>query len=125
MVVWNAETGKPIRKFTGHNGYIKSVKFSPNDKYIISSSFDGSVRIWDIETGYWTAFITSKENQQWLVFNSDGYWDSSPNGGDFVAMVNGMDTWNIDQFAVKNNRPDLILKGLGSTNTALIAHYQN
>lgn len=124
VIVWDTQTAKPIRKFTGHGGSILSVKFSPDDKYVISSSSDRSIRIWNVVSGHWTSFITSSDNQQWLVFNSDDYWDSSPNGGDFVAMVNGVDTWNIDQFAVKNNRPDLILSGLGSSNTTLIEHYK-
>jgi hypothetical protein len=40
-----------------------------------------------------------------------------------VAMVQGMDCWNIDQFAVKNNRPDIIVSRLPDPDPELIAHY--
>jgi hypothetical protein len=38
-------------------------------------------------------------------------------------MVKGMDVWNIDQFAVKNNRPDLLLRKLPDPEQGLINHF--
>jgi uncharacterized caspase-like protein len=50
----------------------------------------------------------------WLIFTNDGYWDGSLDCGSLVAMVQGMEVWNIDQFAVRNNRPDIIAERLGA-----------
>jgi len=121
--LWDIATGKLIKNFKGHSYTVRSVSFSTDGKRVISASEDGTTRIWDVATGEWTAFTANADASQWLVYNSKGFWDASPNGGDFVAMVNGLEYWNIDQFAVKNNRPDLILKQLNSDDKDLIIHY--
>lgn len=46
-----------ITNFKAHDGIITSVKISPDSKLIASSSADGSIKIWDIETKeLYTAF---------------------------------------------------------------------
>jgi len=121
--LWDVASGKEVNTFTGHTGNVESVAFSHDGKYIISGSDDSTIRIWNIKTGEWVAFINHSNGQDWLIFDNDGYWDSSRYGGDLVAMVEGMDCWNIDQFAVKNNRPDLILAKLPNPDQYLISEY--
>jgi len=125
LILWDVASQNEIKSFKGHSGIVKSVAFSSDGKAALSGSNDGTIRIWDIATGNFVAFMNHKNQKDWLIFTNDGYWDASPNGGDLVAMVQGMKSWNIDQFAVKNNRPDIILQRLGSTETELISHYNN
>ena len=120
LLVWDIEAGQLLRKFTGHTRAISSVSFLSDNNYVLSGSWDGTTRIWNIETGEWVAFMTNSDGTEWLIYDSEGYWDASPLGGDLVAMVNGMECWNIDQFAVRNNRPDLILKKLPTADSELI-----
>lgn len=123
--IFETESGKIIKTFNGHNFAIASVAFYKNDTYILSSSWDGTIKLWNIATGEWTALSSNVGGSEWLSFTSDGYWDSSPNGGELVSMVQGMNCWNIDQFAAKNNRPDIIVERLGSEDKDLIYHYKN
>ena len=45
-------TGKLIRTYVGHSGFVMSVRFSPNGQMLASSgSYDGTVRLWDVATG--------------------------------------------------------------------------
>jgi WD40 repeat protein len=44
--VWDAETGRELRKCEGHTGAVLSVTFFPDGKRIASASADGSARIW-------------------------------------------------------------------------------
>jgi hypothetical protein len=124
-MIWDIEIGKLFRRFTGHSGGIRSVSFLSKGKSVLSGAWDGTMRIWNIETGEWVAITANGDGTEWLIFDSDGYWDASPNGGEMVAMVRGMECWNIDQFAVRNNRPDLILKKLPDPDPELIEHYRN
>ncbi|GAP85772.1 putative heterokaryon incompatibility protein R [Rosellinia necatrix] len=39
------------RVFRGHAGRVRSVAFSPNGRLLASGADDGTVRIWDVETG--------------------------------------------------------------------------
>src|ERR1700761_303302 len=39
----------------GHTDDVLSVGYSPNGKHVVSSSSDGTIRLWDAETGEQTA----------------------------------------------------------------------
>jgi WD40 repeat protein len=41
----------PIRSFRGHTDLIQEVVFSKNGNKLISTSYDKTVRIWDVEKG--------------------------------------------------------------------------
>ena len=49
--IWDAATGKELRRLTGHTGYIRSATYSPDGKTIVTASKDGTARIWDAATG--------------------------------------------------------------------------
>ena len=44
----NAVVAKPTVTLRGHTGWIFSVAFSPDGKRIVSGSWDGTVKIWDV-----------------------------------------------------------------------------
>ncbi len=121
--IWDVETGQLIKTYSGHAERVTSVKFSENDKNIISGSTDGTIRIWDSEKGEELLKMSSFPNGEWVIMTPDGYFDASKNGGGLVPIVKGLDVFGIDQFALKYNRPDLILNRLGSQNRKLIDHF--
>ena len=62
--IWNLISTAEIRKFTGHNDWVKEVAFSPNGKalalinelkgnidYVISVTFRHIIKIWKLKTG--------------------------------------------------------------------------
>ena len=47
--IWDADTGRAIRKLDGgHTGYINSVEFSPDGRELLTASDDGTARLWDV-----------------------------------------------------------------------------
>lgn len=122
--IWSIEEGKTVKILDGHEDYIESLDYSKDGKHLISAGNKGIVRYWDVETGKLIAsFIGIQYSDEWIVFTPDGYWDGSMNCSEYFAMVEGLEIWNIDQFAAKYNRPDIILQRLGSPNKELIEHY--
>jgi U3 small nucleolar RNA-associated protein 21 len=45
-------TKKVVRVFKGHENRITSLTFSPDERWIVSASLDGTVRTWDLPTGH-------------------------------------------------------------------------
>jgi WD40 repeat protein len=50
--VWDLRSGRQIRKFVGHAGWLKSVAFSPDSKRLVSASRDTTAIVWDFARGH-------------------------------------------------------------------------
>lgn len=121
IVILDLATGKVIKNIPDHLPDISQLKFSSDGGYLASSSSDGVLRIWD--TKNWNDITVLSANDQWLIYTSDGYFDASVHGGELVAMINGLEGYGIEQFAARNNRPDLILERMGLGTSEQISHY--
>ena len=60
--VWNAETGRLLRKFTGHTRSVVSLAWSPDGRYLASGSDDNTVRVWEASTGQLQRTLTGHTN---------------------------------------------------------------
>ena len=49
VMLWDIETGKEIRTFTGHTKDVSSVVFSPDGKFALSGG--NTLNLWDIASG--------------------------------------------------------------------------
>ena len=76
----------------GHSGVISSVKFSPDDKYILSGSHDGTIKLWDVPTRREIRTLLGHSAVTSVAFSPDGRyalsggWDYS-NGQDFSLKL--------------------------------------
>src|SRR5262245_16698590 len=51
VVLWDAETGKPVHKLTGEGNHVNAVAFSPDGRALLSAVLNGPVAAWDVATG--------------------------------------------------------------------------
>jgi WD40 repeat protein len=49
--VWDARTGKEIRRFIGHTYPIRSVSYSSDGRTVLTGGDDKTARLWDVATG--------------------------------------------------------------------------
>ncbi|MHB8597917.1 MAG: WD40 repeat domain-containing protein [Ktedonobacteraceae bacterium] len=86
--VWNTTTNKLVLNYTGNADVVGSVAWSPDGKYIVSSSYDGSTQVWNASTGHKIADFEAHQREP-----GQAAW--SPDGktiayitGDQVNVVN-------------------------------------
>lgn len=58
----NAQTGKVLTTLSGHKGSIEDVDFSTDFKWAVTSSLDGTIKIWDIGTKQCRQTIVNGDN---------------------------------------------------------------
>lgn len=51
LKLWDVETGKTIRTFSGHTDNVTSCAALPDGRRLVSVSWDNTLKLWDIETG--------------------------------------------------------------------------
>ena len=74
VIVWERETGREIRRFTGHKGNVKGIAVSPSSKQVaIASDFDRVTRLWNLDDGQLVReFKGHSDNVTSVAFHPDG-----------------------------------------------------
>jgi ribosome assembly protein 4 len=58
ICLWEPATSKtPTARMTGHQGLVNQVAYSPDGRWVLSASFDKSVKVWDGATGAFVATL--------------------------------------------------------------------
>jgi WD40 repeat protein len=70
--LWDAATGRELRRLTGHTLYVRAAAFSPDGRSLASGSMDGSVRVWEVATGRELKILLGVGGTVSLAFGADG-----------------------------------------------------
>lgn len=72
--IWDLESGKLIKKLSGHVGGVYSTAFSPDGKFLASTGMDNTIIIWDLQSGNEVKRITEQHTiiTHDLEFSPDG-----------------------------------------------------
>jgi len=123
VIVWDWPARKIVRTLKGHGDTINGLSFTPDEKYLVTAGHDSTTRLWRLDNGY--SMMLLAHGGDWIVYTPDGYFDSSHYGGNLLSVTKGLDTYGIDQFALRLNRPDLILSRMGIGTPEFIEHLQS
>jgi WD40 repeat protein len=93
--------GSCVRKLLGHTGGVYSVAYSNDNKYIVSGSWDNSVRIWSVENG---------EERMKLEGHTD-YVMSVGFSHDNKYIVSGSEDNSVRIWSVENGEEMMTLEG--------------
>ncbi len=67
LSLWDATTGRIVRRFEGHADDVCSVALSGDDALAASCGFDGTVRLWEISTGRERRQFAGHQGVVWAV----------------------------------------------------------
>ncbi len=104
----------------GHTGSILEIAISDDSKRMLSSSMDGTVRLWNLETAKEMVALVSTGEKDWAIVNPQSYYYSTRGAQKYIHFVKGKDIYPFEQFDLKYNRPDIILESLQASNQELI-----
>ena len=75
--LWNVLNGNDLYELSGHTSQVVSVSFTPDGRFLFSGGFDGSVRVWDVSSGDPLGVLYAFGNNQWVVVDPEGRFDTN------------------------------------------------
>ena len=90
--VWDIVKGERIAHFAAHSDWVDAITFSPCSNFLVSSSRDKNLRVWDVAKGVQKTAYNDFQTSRIAPFYSTK--------GELFAIVDGQDTievWNMDR----------------------------
>jgi WD40 repeat protein len=102
----------------------RSAFYTPDGKWLITASQDGSVRIWSAETFIEKARLIAFDDNEWLAMTPDGYYTASAKGDQYLNARVGNTVSGIDKYRKTFNRADIVQARL-SNSARMASHKEN
>ncbi len=106
--------GDKLGDYIGHTGDVWAVAVSPDDRLLISGSFDQTVRVWDVQSRENLLTLFHGTNGEWVAWTPSGHYTASANGDKMVGwqinrgVDNAADYISAAQLGKQLNRPDIV-----------------
>jgi hypothetical protein len=100
-------TGQKRKEFKGHVLPVTGLAISPDRKFLVSAAKDRTVRLWNMLTGKAVTMVLFN-NQEWFVFDENGYFDCSNGAREYARFVKGLSVYHFQQFWNDFFQPGLI-----------------
>ncbi len=121
LKLWSvsSEDKRPL-VLSGHQADIRSAVFLKDGKRLVSSSSDGTIRVWDKKSGQLIATLISNKGDEWIIITPEGFFTASKNGAKMLSVVQGLELSTIDQLYNALYRPDLVREKLAGDPRGLV-----
>jgi len=120
--LWDIRTGRQVHSMRGHSVVVTDVCISPDRRYGLSASADGTVRMWSLSSGQCMAILMPISwiergrytadrritRSEWVVVTPSGYFDASPGGAEQAFFVDGLEVISLKQLADVFYKPKLL-----------------
>ncbi len=77
--------GNALGEFHGHTGTITGLAVSPDGQMLASSSYDQTVRLWNVANGELLATLFHSMQNEWVIWTTTGHYAASPHGDRHVG----------------------------------------
>ncbi len=96
------------KELVGHSAPVTNLAYTPDDKYLISSSENGEVIVWDMSSGKALINYITLDQREWMAVNADGHFNATDGAFQNIVFVKGMKSYSVDQFFDEFYEPTLI-----------------
>jgi len=116
ITLFNAQNGLAVYSFEYHTANVLSACFSPDGNFLVSSSNDNTMKIYDINAKKLVLNLIQFGKNDWVVSNPDGLFDASANAMKLLYYTSGLKVIELDQMKERYYEPNLLPKVLGFNN---------
>lgn len=120
IYVYDFNTKKLIHELKGHNGIVEKTTFSDDGLRLISSSLDGTRRVWNLEKGHEMVSLINTGHDDYAIVTPSQYYYATKGAKKLIHFVKGIEIFPFSQFDLKYNRPDIIIQNMEASNQELI-----
>ena len=121
------DDGSFLREFTGHTSEIWAVSVSKDDRILASSSYDQTIKLWNLHTGECLATLFVASDNEWVCWTPQGYYAASAGGEKYIGwhinhgMEHAADYYPVSVFRDQYHHPELVKRtiALGSFEQAV------
>jgi WD40 repeat protein/serine/threonine protein kinase len=114
----NAGTGRVEKRLYSKGGFIASVVYSPNGRYLLAAGFDDIAEVWDVKFGQLLHTLEGNSNMRGAVFSPDGTLIATA-GADGKARI--WDALTGKQKLVLNAHDDWVMRAVFSPDARYLA----
>lgn len=115
----SGELGQTLR---GHTDDVTSLASSPDGDRLVSTSRDGTTRLWNTKSGQSVTLLFS--GNEWIAYDDAGDFDSSRHGDRLAAAFVAGQALPLDQLAQRSNRPDRVLAVLDAAEPEVLDYFR-
>ena len=86
IYILSVADGSFVRSLSGQTDFIRGIEYSPDGNYLISGSFDQTIRIWSTKDGSLIRTITEKDRIWGIALSPDGQLIASASNDHMVRL---------------------------------------
>lgn len=123
ILIYNFKSGEKMMTLKGHTNSAMELAFSDDGNRLISSSYDGSRKVWNLQTEKEMVSLVSIGDVDYAIVTPDQYYYTTKGANSNIHFVKGMEIYPFAQFDLKYNRPDIILQRMLADNQEMVRPY--
>jgi WD40 repeat protein len=123
ILVFDWETKQLLYNVKGESNFIREVVFSPDNKNLIYVDDNGIISLWDLAKNEVKCKFLSDNAKDMIIVTPKGYYKSTKGNIPNVAFRQKGSLYSFDQFDLRYNRPDIVIRQLGLAAEKLIDIY--
>ncbi|MBI3376957.1 MAG: caspase family protein [Nitrospirae bacterium] len=113
LKIWDIQTGEGLTDLNYiwkgmKTASIGKAQYHPNGQHILLTWGEPAVRIFDIKTGEEIAVFIGFEDGEWLTITSEGYYNASEKGAQYLTVKMGDKDYMVESFYDVFYRPDVV-----------------